>query len=83
MIVGLASLGAVVGRVERAAYLIGWADAVREKILNPRPFLEQADIDKASAACLARMGEAAFSDAYDKGRTMTTEEAVLFALNES
>ncbi|HSB00084.1 MAG TPA: hypothetical protein VLE49_05500, partial [Anaerolineales bacterium] len=60
-----------------------WTDAVRERILNPRPFLEQADVDKAIAACLARMGEAAFSDAYDEGRKMTIDEAVAFALKES
>jgi hypothetical protein len=35
------------------------------------------------AACLAKMGEIAFSDAYDEGQKMTLDEAVAYALTES
>jgi len=77
---GLASLFVAVGKPEHAAYLVGWADAVRERIINPRPFLEQADVDKAIAACLARMGEVSFLDAYEEGKRMTFDQAVTYAV---
>ncbi len=79
---GLAGLTAAIGKHRQAASLIGWADAAREKILNPRPFLEQADVDHIIAASLAKMGEVAFSDAYDEGHKMTLDEAVAYALKE-
>ena len=65
-----------------AARLIGWADAMRQKISDMRPRLEQAEVDKIIAACLAGMGEVAFSDAYDEGKKMTLDEAVAYALEE-
>jgi hypothetical protein len=77
---GLARLSVAVGKPERAAYLVGWADATREKISNPRPFLEQANVDQSIAACLVRIGEVAFSDAYDAGKKMTLDEAMAYAL---
>jgi predicted ATPase/DNA-binding SARP family transcriptional activator len=80
---GMAELFATVGKVEYAARLIGWADLTREKIQDTRPNYEQANVDKAIAACLAKMGESVFSDAYDKGQQMTLEEAVAYALNEN
>jgi hypothetical protein len=47
------------------------------------PPLEQADVDKVIAACIAKMGEVAFSDAYDEGQKMSLDEAVTCALEES
>ena len=40
-------------------------------------------MDKIIATCLAKMGEVAFSDAYEEGKKMTLDEAVKFALDES
>jgi predicted ATPase/DNA-binding SARP family transcriptional activator len=80
---GMASLYVTVGKPERAARLIGLADATREKIGDTRPLLEQADLDKIIAACLTKMGEVAFSDAYDEGQAMTLDEAVAYALSEN
>lgn len=80
---GLAGLDATVGKNERAARLIGWADAARQKIPDIRPAIEQADIDLSMAACMARMGEQALSEAYAAGREMTLEEAAAYALEES
>ena len=65
-----------------AARLIGWADA-REQMKDRRPFLEQADVDQIIGSCLVKMGEVAFSDAYDEGQAMTLDEAVAYALTES
>jgi tetratricopeptide (TPR) repeat protein len=77
---GAAGLAAAVGKPERAARLLGWADAHRERISNPRPFMEQAHMDQVMAACLARLGEVAFSDEYEAGKQMTLNDAVAFSL---
>src|SRR6185436_12477335 len=80
---GIANLYVASGRPERAAWLIGWADTIRKEANNRRQNLEQADVDKIIAACLAKMGEVAFSDAYEKGEKMTLDEAVAYALEEN
>jgi predicted ATPase/DNA-binding XRE family transcriptional regulator len=79
---GLASLHVNQGDAERAARLIAWADARREELGNKRPPVEQEDVDKDIAACLARIGESAFSDLYEEGRKMTIDEAIVYALGE-
>jgi tetratricopeptide (TPR) repeat protein len=73
---GMAELQVSVGKPELAARLIGWAEAARNKLGNRRPLLEQANVDKIIAACLAKMGEIAFSDAYDEGWGMTLAQAI-------
>ncbi len=80
---GMAGLYSALDRPEPAAQLIGWADTLRVKIKDPRPNIEQADVDKIISACLAKMGEAVFSDKYDAGQKMTLEEALAFAFEES
>ena len=79
----MAGLYASEGKMEPAARLIGWADAARERIGDTRPLLEQADADKIIAACIAKIGEIAFSDAYDEGQKMTFDEAVAYSLEVS
>jgi tetratricopeptide (TPR) repeat protein len=80
---GMAGLYTVLGKPAYAARLIGWADTIRVRIKDPRPNIEQADVDKIIAACLAKMGEVNFSDAYDEGKNMSLDEALLFAFEES
>ena len=80
---GMADLSIAADNPERAARLIGWADTSRKKLDDIRPHLEQADIDKTIAACLAKMGKVAFSNAYEEGRLMTQDEAVALALSQS
>jgi tetratricopeptide (TPR) repeat protein len=77
---GMASLYIVLGKPDRAARLIGWVDSMRKKLNDPRPLLEQANVDQNIAACLVNMGEVAFSDAYDEGQAMTLDEAIAYAL---
>jgi hypothetical protein len=72
----LAGVNSALGNYPQAARLIGWADAMRKKIADMRPSLEQADMDKVIEVCLANLGEAAFSDAYDEGQAMTTGQAL-------
>lgn len=79
---GMADLFVAISDPKNAARLIGWADATREGIKDPRTLLEQGDVDKVIAACVSKMGEVAFSDAYDEGQMMTLDEAVVLALNE-
>lgn len=79
---GMAGLFVAIDKHDTAARLIGWADATRKRIDDTRPLLEQADVDKSIAACLARMGDVAFSDAYEEGQAMSLDEAVRYALEE-
>jgi tetratricopeptide (TPR) repeat protein len=80
---GMAALFVETDKSAVAARLIGWADAIREKINDLRPLLEQQAVDKIIAACVAEMGEAAFSDAYEEGQRMTMDEAVSYSLEGS
>jgi hypothetical protein len=80
---GMADLSIAADNPERAARLIGWADTSRKKLDDIRPHLEQADIDKTIAACLAKMGKVAFSNVYEEGRLMTQDEAIALALSQS
>jgi predicted ATPase/DNA-binding SARP family transcriptional activator len=80
---GMAGLFVAITKPKNAARLIGWADATRKRIDDTRPRLEQADVDKIIAACLAKMGEVAFSNAYEQGQKMTLDEAVAYALSEN
>ena len=61
-----------------AARLIGWADLMREKMSDPRPPLEQKDVNKINAVCIARMGEAKFKRAADEGKQMSLDEVVAY-----
>jgi tetratricopeptide (TPR) repeat protein len=79
---GLAGLSATVGKMEKAARLLGYTDAARERLSDPRPPHEQADVDLSIAACVARMGNEAFSSAYEAGKRMSLDEAVMFAVQE-
>ena len=80
---GMTGLYIILNKPERAARLIGWADSMRKKLNDIRPPLEQAAIDQNIAACLIKMGEVIFSDAYDEGEKLTLEEAVAYALEDS
>ena len=80
---GMASLKVSVGEPGRAARLIGWADLLRKKSNDPRPPIEQVDVDKIIAACIAKMGEVAFSDAYDEGQKLTLDEAMVLAFEQT
>jgi predicted ATPase len=75
---GVAGVNSAMGKYSQAARLIGWADAMRKKVGDMRPSLEQADVNKVFEVCLANLGEAAFSDAYDEGQAMTTGQAMAY-----
>ena len=75
----MASLYILTGKPEVAAQLIGWSDASREEIDDPRPRLEQADLDRDIAALKATIGADAYEMAYNAGQGLTLGEAVAFA----
>ena len=75
----MASLYVVTDKPEVSAHLIGWSDANRKEIGDPRPRIEQADVDQDIAALKAKIGADAYETAYGSGRMLTLEEAVAFA----
>src|SRR5215208_4198967 len=56
----MASLYVLTDKPEIAAHLIGWSDATRKEIGDPRPRIEQADLDRDIAAIKAKIGSSAF-----------------------
>ena len=80
---GFASLAARRGRAAQSARLYGWADAARETVDSRRPPVEQADVDRDLAAIHAQLDEAAFAAAQAAGRAMSTDQAVVYALEAS
>jgi tetratricopeptide (TPR) repeat protein len=79
---GLAGLDATLGKPDRAARLIGYADATRERVSETRHIIEQADVDMSIAACKARMGDSAFEETYNEGKKMVLGEAMELALTQ-
>jgi predicted ATPase/DNA-binding XRE family transcriptional regulator len=77
---GMSNLYIAVGKAKIAARLIGWTDATRREIGDTRPRLEQVDIEKVIAACIAKMGKEEFSNVYEDGKKLTLDQAVAFAL---
>ena len=78
----MASLHVLTGKPEIAAHLIGWSDATRKEIGDPRPRIEQVDLDRDIASIKAKIGSSAFEAAYDSGQGMTLDGAVALALGE-
>jgi tetratricopeptide (TPR) repeat protein len=68
---------------EKAARLLGAAEAVRETIGAPLPPVERSDHDRHVAAVHARLSEEAFAAAWAKGRAMTLEQAIVYVQEET
>jgi hypothetical protein len=77
----MASLYATMNMPEAAARLIGWSDAARKEIGDPRPRIEQVDLDRDIVTIQAKIGSSAFKIAYKSGQKMTLDEAVALTLN--
>jgi predicted ATPase/DNA-binding SARP family transcriptional activator/Tfp pilus assembly protein PilF len=76
---GLATIGVDDGHPDRAARLLGAADALRQAIGAPLPAHEAADRNDTIAACSALLGEAEFRAAFEAGAGLTLAEAVKLA----
>lgn len=75
----MASLFAATDKPEAAARLIGWSDATRKDIGDPRPRIEQADVDRDIVSIKARIGTDAYEIAYNSGRGLPLDDAVAIA----
>jgi predicted ATPase/DNA-binding CsgD family transcriptional regulator/Tfp pilus assembly protein PilF len=76
---GLEGLAGVYGMQkypERAARLLGAAEAMRESINAPLPPSDRADYDRTVDTTRAQLDEAAFAVAWAEGRTMTVEQVL-------
>jgi predicted ATPase/class 3 adenylate cyclase len=80
---GIASLYVNQGTYQRAARLFAWTTAMRQKLGDPRPPVEQASIEKDLARIRSQVDDATIENAYNTGRTLTVDEAAKFALEEN
>jgi non-specific serine/threonine protein kinase len=79
---GLSSLHVSQNQPERAAQLFAWADAMREKLGDRRPPIEQASVEKDLAVIHSKVDDTEFARLTSEGRTMTLEQAIALALEE-
>ncbi|MEO7840163.1 MAG: tetratricopeptide repeat protein, partial [Anaerolineales bacterium] len=77
---GIASLHVNQGQPERAAHLFAWADAMREKIGDYRPPVEQNSVERDLAVIHSKLNDTEYSKLSTEGRAMTTEQAFALAL---
>jgi len=67
----------------RAAKLFGAAESLREVTNSIRTPAEQNEFEEAKSRLQANMGEGEFNKAWEEGRSITMEQAIEFALEES
>jgi predicted ATPase/class 3 adenylate cyclase len=79
---GLASLNVNQGQPERAARLFAWADAMRAKIGDHRPPVEQDSVGRDLAVIHSKLNDADFVRLSIEGQAITVEEAITLALEE-
>ncbi len=74
---GLAGVAAAQGELAWAAQLWGAAQALREAFGAPLPPVERADYERVVAAAREQLEERSFTAAWDQGRRMTPEQALI------
>ncbi|QFZ20332.1 BTAD domain-containing putative transcriptional regulator [Saccharothrix syringae] len=72
---GVAGAVSLAGDFERAALLLGAAEAARAGTGAPLPAAERGDLERITARCAAAMGEDAFAEAVGRGRELSLVEA--------
>ncbi|WP_156753409.1 BTAD domain-containing putative transcriptional regulator [Actinokineospora pegani] len=72
---GMACACAADGRPELAAVLLGSAAQARDLVDAALPEAERADVDRATAAAVAKLGADAFAAAIARGRGLSPEQA--------
>jgi non-specific serine/threonine protein kinase len=80
---GFASMALSKSEGHHAVVLWGVAHTLRESIGSPLPPNDQAEQDNQLEQALSLLGEEAFAIAFAEGRTMTWEQAVAFALDQT
>jgi hypothetical protein len=79
---GLASLKVNQKHFERATKLFAWADAMREKMGDTRPPIEQDSVERDLAIIHSKIDDATFESLSAEGRAMTVEQAIELAKKE-
>jgi non-specific serine/threonine protein kinase len=78
---GMARAAALKSRHERAAELFGAADALFQRLGGHLPsWADESEHDRYVAAARTGLGPTAFAAAADRGRTMTVDQALEYAL---
>ena len=75
----LANLSLKQNQPKRAAQLFAWADAMREKIGDHRPPVEQNSVDEDLAIIHSKLNNAAFAELSEEGRALMMEQAIALA----
>jgi hypothetical protein len=68
------------GQPDRAARLMGAGAALREAIRLPRPPTERDEYETLVADLRAALGEDGYADAWDRGRALSVEQAIDYAI---
>ena len=79
---GFACVAGAKGEAERAVRLWGAAQALHEAKGMPRDIDFLAEADARISHVRSGMGEQAWDEAWRKGRAMTIEEAIAYALED-
>jgi len=79
---GLVSLNVNQEHFEPAAQLFAWTDAMREKIGDQLPPVEQNSVERDLAVIHSRLNDEEFASLSANGHTMTLEQAIALALDE-
>ena len=77
---GLAILATRRQQPKLATRLFAWADATREAIQDPRPLVEQADVDRHIVMIKEMIDEQTFNTVYAEGQTLTMDQAIAYAI---
>ena len=79
---GLASLYLQQSQLQRSARLFAWTDAEHAKTSDPRPPIEQAEVEKDLAKLQAQLDATTYASISAQGRAMTMEQAIAAALED-
>jgi hypothetical protein len=79
----LGMVAAELGRLERAARLLGAAEALREATGTPVQAVDRADRERAAASVRSGSEAKRLDQAWAEGRAMTLEQAIEYALEEA
>ncbi len=79
---GLAAVAGTSGTAERAARLLGAADALRTAIGAPLPPARREDYHRCVDAVREALGDSTFSAAWKRGMEMTVAQAIAYAFTE-
>ncbi|HEX9440857.1 MAG TPA: hypothetical protein VF909_14320, partial [Roseiflexaceae bacterium] len=76
-----AGIAAGQGQPDRAARLLGAAEALRKAIGAPLPPVERPDYERTVAAARAQLDAATFATAWAEGQALTLEQVIAEALD--